>query len=329
MRGTKGQDTPYCQGKKFEDKSGPGEPYPIPLWARVIRELDIRRLKTEKPLPHLYSVPPSSHFTNTDRHVLFYSSWLHIRRLWMSQIRSWSGTVPGLRPQTWRDILRFSLGGPAGEHTKVKGPNMRDIQREFEKVKLAVSDDGRVITFENGQELRATYDLYSGAPDIHCVSWKGTPINANAEGIPPSVKFEILWELHELGFRCDLVRLDAVLSREDDDITERQDRLTRCWSATLDGYYDPMHIDWPVEKDVGLASAHPRERLPFTRSVYAVCRTWDSFRMPRGVEQILDHALPNDVIERLELMLIRQLLQTFYDVFSRAMVPPRRLFLAE
>lgn len=323
--------TTYKLGKKFEERTGAGEPYAIPAWIAAVNELDIRRLRSEQPPPHHYTVPPPFVFTsaNATRQVHLICSWLHIRPMWLGQMRRWSGAVPALKAQTWRDVLRFSIGGPAGPHTAVDGANMRQIQEDFAKVNLVVSGDGRVITFDNGQQLSVPHDVRIGAPNIHRISWRGRDIDADGEGIPATVKMEVLWELHEVGFRCDLATLDSVLCRVDDDITHRQDRLSRCWSMSGDGFYDPGYIDWPSRDDVGLASCYARDRLPFIRSLYGLCCTWEAFPIPRGVNAILNHGLSSQDIQGLEAKLIRQLEQTYYDVFARAMVAPRRLFWTE
>lgn len=318
-------------GKKFIERTGDGEPYAIPAWIKAINTLDIRRPRSEQPRPHLYTVPPPFIFTQTNqtRQVQFYRSWLHIRQLWLAQMRWWNGPAPALKAQTWRDVLRFGFGGPAGPNNAVDGKNMGHIQEDFAKANLMVSDDGRVITFDNGQQLCVPPDRSTGAPNPHRISWMGQHIDVEAEEIPSPIKVQILWELHELGFRFDLATMDNILCRADTDITHRQDLLSHCWSTSGDGFYDPGHIDWPSRDDVHLASCYAGDRLPFLRSLYTLCRTWESFPMPRDVDAIMQQGISTREIERLEGNLVRQLQQTFYDVFARAMVAPRRLFWTE
>lgn len=244
-------------------------------------------------------------------------------------MRSAKGRVLALRIQTWRDVLRFGFGGPSGPHT-ARGKNMKDIQQDFKRANLAVSDDGRVITFDNAEQLFSETSAISGAPDVHFVSWRGTDLNLACEPVPSWIRRQILWELHELNFRFDLIRLDDAMSNAGDDtdsVYHRQDLLSRCWGTPSENFYDPVDIDfdWPG-KDVGLAGATARERLPYLRNIYTLCRTWPDFTMPRDMNDIMRPDLERQVVERLENELCAALVQAFYDLFLRPMVAPRRLY---
>jgi len=320
------QVNPWKQGPKFEEVDYVDQPYTIGAWRHAIANLDCRRPRNEKPKTHYYALPPPFLFvtTNATRFKQAISSWLHLRAMWLTQLRVAPDGSLLLKNQTWRDILKFSLGGPPGEHTTVGGDNMAKIQSDFQKLGMAVSSNGRVITMRNGQLLQESHDMYIGAARSNdFVSWKGRPINLDGETIPPYVIMDILYELHELGFRQDLIQLDRCLNRAEDDIQLRQDRLRRCWHTSGDA----VDIDWPADADVGLASARIRNRVPYLRALYAVCRTWDSFRMPEGMDRIMEHGLSEGTLRELEGRLVYAVVQVFYDVFTRAMVAPRRLFV--
>lgn len=176
----------------------------------------------------------------------------------------------------------------------------------------------------NGQLLQELHDMYAGgAARIDLISWRGRPINVDGESIPPYAMTEILYELHELGFQQDLIQLDRCMSGSDNDIATRQDRLSRCWHTSGDA----VDIDWPADEDIGLTSVGVHNRLPYLRGLYAVCRTWESFHMPEGMEEMLQHGLNERTLRDLKGCLVSAVAQVFYDIFSRAMVAPRRLFI--
>lgn len=317
---------------KYREETGEDEPCALAAWTYAFAKLDARRLKTESKPPVQYStfpLPSTMVQATPDRRQQYLQSWLHIRPYWMGQMRYTKGRALALRARSWRDTLHFGLGGPAGPHTTIAGKNMASIQEDFKDANLAVSDDGRIITFDNGEQLFAKNSRVSGTPAAHMVSWQGVNFNLNVERLPGFVQRQVLWELHELNFRFDLCRLDAAMSAESgnsdsDSRIRREDRLSRCWGDPHGGYYDPVDIDW-VAKDVGLASKG-RDRLPYLRSLYAVCQTWPEFLMPHGMSDIERHGIQLHDIDRLEKDLICAIEQTFFDLFARPMVAPRRLF---
>lgn len=315
----------------YREQTGLDEPYAIRPWSLAFAQLDTRRLKTESnPAPQRYTFPPASMFaqTNPQREQLYLCNWLHIRRLWKNQMRLSTGRVLRLTTQTWKDTLLFGLGGPAGEHTKIDSKNMRKIQEDFAKADLNVSSDGRVITFDNGEQLVASNSRVTGAPDARRVSWRDFDFNLAVEQIPGFAKREIMWELHELNFRFDLIHLDQVMYNGPDDEYARQDRLCRCWGTPHDVFYDPVDIEWTAQ-DVGLASHQARNRLPYLRSLVGLCETWTNFPLPHSMSEIWRHGMDGREIESLEVQLYCALEQTYYDLFLRPMVPPRSRFAAE
>lgn len=317
---------------KYYEMTGADEPRALVAWTYAYSKLDTRRLKTEATPPlqcSTFPLPSSFLHVQADRQRQYMQSWIHIRPHWLGQMRLAKGRVVALRSRSWRDALHFGIGGPAGEHV-VSGQNLTNLQADFKEANLVVSDDGRVLTFDNGEQLCAKVSPISGAPDAHIVNWRGHELNLKCEPIPSWIKRQLLWELHELNFRFDLIRLDNAMSNAGDDrdsAYRRQDLLSRCWSTAQGDFYDPVEIDfdWPG-KDIGLASATLRERLPYLRHLYALCATWPDFIMPRGMNEITRENLEREVVERLENELCAALVQTFYDLFLRPMVAPRRLF---
>lgn len=222
-------------------------------------------------------------------------------------------------------MLRFGLGGP--QPAVPKGLAMATIQKEMAHYALQVSDDGRVVTFDNGERLYAQPSRVSGLPLVHTVSWQDTLYNFAQDGVPEHVKRQVLWELHELNFRYDLIRLDQFLTPDGGDDAEammdRQDRLLKCWGTPSEYFYAPSHIIWS-SRNKGLAGNAVEDRLSSIRFLYDLCKAWPQFPMPHNMPRI-NSSLTVGEASQLERDLYAALQQTFFDLFARPMVSPRRL----
>lgn len=312
----------------FVEQDRDPQPYVMAPWASAISRIKRARLVTEKGLPiHLYTFPGPKLFTaiNPDRLKTFLTSWLHIRPHWIGQVRSRAPHCDlALKSQTWRDMLRFGMGGPQPERM---GPDsLHKVQEEMAACKLMVSDDLRTITFDNGQRLYVEPSRISGLPPVQVVTWKNTDYNFLRYGVPATVLREVLWELHELNFRFDLIKLDACLRKEDGDVRsalKRQDMLLKCWGARDHDFYDPTHIEW-LGYDGALGAQDISRRLRYIRYLYDLCGTWAQFPMPKGMDNI-DNDLEVDAARYYEKELYSAIQQTFFDLFGRPMVPPRSL----
>lgn len=314
----------------FVELDGLNQPYAIAEWGQALARVDRTRPADEKSAPtHLYSFPPPKNLIASlaSRSTKLYESWLHIRHHWIGQV---SSSAPGreiaIKGQTWRDILKFGLGGPEPEVPKTGV--MLAIQKEMGRYDLKVSDDGRVLTFKNGERVGANPSGGNGIPTVNTVSWKDRAYDFVHDGIPAEVQREVLWELHELNFRFDLIKLDQCLTLDGSDdaqpMLQRQDRLLKCWGTPSHDFYAPSHIIWP-SRNKWLAADKVEDRLSAIRYLHDLCKSWTQFPMPADMGRI-DRSLTFDEANKLEVDLYAAIQQTFYDLFGRPMVSPRRLY---
>lgn len=314
----------------FAEATGLGEPYAIPSWTSAIARIDRSRPAGEKHSPpNLYTFPGPKLFTaiNTLRLQTFVTSWLHIRPRWIGQVSSRTPNCDlALKAQTWRDILKFGMGGP--QPGNLGKSSLAKIQEDMSRCSLAVSNDMRTITFDNGERLSVEPSRISGLPSAQVVVWKNLRYNFLENGVAEVVFREMLWELHELNFRFDLIRLDACLAKDAAgdlrSALKRQDMLLKCWGSQADAFYDPTHIDW-LAHDRALAAPAMEHRIRYVRYLHDLCSTWQNFPMPQDMAQI-DDDLEEGMGQYHEGELYAAIQQTFFDLFGRPMVPPRRLF---
>ncbi|KZP07502.1 hypothetical protein FIBSPDRAFT_902029 [Athelia psychrophila] len=245
------------------------------------------------------------------------TSWLHIRHPWIGQVAA----VPmekkpiTLKLQTWRDLLNTGIGGP--EPSALSAANFAKVQRSLDGAGLKVSQDCTTLTFENGEMLRAEASRISGAPRRNQVYWNDSQYDLIAEGIPEYVQRQILWELHQLNFRYDLLALDTLLGAECPDVESlifHQQTLQQCWGSGQDTFYAPSQVTIPTSNaNTGLTSDTIQGRLPSLRNLYEICKTWPAFDVPDGMDDIMQ-GIMSDKAEYLEGQLYSSLQQTFYDV---------------
>lgn len=218
------------------------------------------------------------------------------------------------------------MGGP--EPGALGKASLAKVQEDMSKSGLTVTHDLRTVTFDNGQRLHVEPSRMSGLPPVQVARWSNICYNFVQNGVPEHVHREVLWELHELNFRFDLIKLDACLSTDDGrdvlSALKRQDMLLKCWGYQGDDFYDPTHIEWPAH-DGALAAPAMDRRIRYIRYLHDLCATWENFPMPQDMGTI-DDDLEEDVAEFLERELYAAIQQTFFDLFARPLVPPRRLF---
>lgn len=155
------------------------------------------------------------------------------------------------------------------------------IKQDLADTSLNVTDNFRVLTFDNGQKLQTQASLLTGMPSVLTVVWLGMPYELQLDGVPENVKQQVLWELHELNFWFNLIRLNGTLSTGGNNITsalQRQERLMRCRASPQHAFYSPSNIQW-VGKNVGLAESHLDDHICYLCFLYNICVLWPASPM--------------------------------------------------
>ena len=174
------------------------------------------------------------------------------------------------------------------------------------------------------------------------ISWQGTEIATRV--VPPlQIARQILWELSELNFRCELAALDG--RAHDGTLSEvvappstgsstplpacltREDLIGRCFPGSSIVNIQLTHANQ------GLASLLWTERRDYLVAFRDVLYTWANFQSYATSKGYLDLLRPfaasselseNDTL-RLETLLTGFYAQSFFNFFGRAPIIPRRL----
>ena len=132
----------------------------------------------------------------------------------------------------------------------------------------------------------------------------------------------IAWELHEVGFRCELTELDLYLvpSGESDLVADQERR--QLIGAVFPAQRGLVLQQLPAAPD-GLASLEARARAPYLEALRQVLCRWPF------VPDVLKNSVPFPSISSLvmfgerELQLLLFYCQTFFEVCGRAPIVPR------
>ncbi|KAK7033982.1 hypothetical protein VNI00_012609 [Paramarasmius palmivorus] len=115
----------------------------------------------------------------------------------------------------------------------------------------------------NGSRLSLKWEGLTSA----VVTWKGRELDS--ESVPQNaVALEIIWELHELNFRHELILLDSLLDRSQMSRIERMEKLNACWNGSAD---QVSIMDWKK----GLGGPTLEDRLPYLCGMHKLISTWD------------------------------------------------------
>ncbi|KAL0579567.1 hypothetical protein V5O48_002447 [Marasmius crinis-equi] len=282
----------------FEDLHGTEVSPAIPTWkdANVAVNLHSSRFLDERQTKHLYSFPPPSLFTKAkpDRQDHYYRQLRHLRSALIFRVDSPFTNGGALSTQDWRNILSLHTAKESGADTYAK--------QNFATAKSLL---GRCF------ELQGVHLDFIAAPN---------PIAAGERS-------RLLWELCELSFRNDLLRLDSHLRLKPSAGCPADDELEleTIHEGVLLKIFPELSLTM-VDIDlapIGLSSAeweHRRSRLINFRDLMA---GWSVFLpevltgTPPGVDAT------STVCLFWEERLIRHFVQLFFDVFGRPAVLPR------
>ena len=112
------------------------------------------------------------------------------------------------------------------------------------------------------------------------VIWKGVTVPVETgELCLEDIETEVLWELYEIGFRCDLVVVDRELAPSkwstgrDSDAIDRLSQVHACFDGdNFEFIFLPPKIP---ERNVGLASDKVHDANPFIMALAHIIVNWD------------------------------------------------------
>ncbi|KAJ7578899.1 hypothetical protein C8J56DRAFT_967184 [Mycena floridula] len=145
------------------------------------------------------------------------------------------------------------------------------------------------------------------------LKWSGSEI-VDSSNLSTKIVQEVLWELAELNFRFELSSLDLAQTTVD-----RIADIVLCFPT---GHLSLLVADISAAKQ-GLAAESIRERAPFIRALCCLMSAWKGGEHLKGnhnISKTSDNELV--IIEKAATAFYTQ---SFYDIFARACVVPRRL----
>lgn len=315
---------------KFADIAGPLAPPAIDSWSIALLAVDTTATRVSHFMDanNGYAFPHPSLFINvqTDpRRTLFFTNWLKHRSALIYRISVPLTDTSPIGSQMWCTLLGIPLERLPCEEAPTR-------ETKSAKRKQAIRD---ILA----SCINAADGISINLEDNNKVSWQGTEL-IPGEAVSPGIAQQILWELAELNFRCELVGLDR--RSHDDKLSAeppaslgpniplpapltREDLIGQCFVGT-------SMLDMELgHANQGLASPQWADRRQYLIALRNVMVTWSDFRSYASSKSFLDLLEPSLLVltesetHRLETLVSGFYAQSFYNFFGRAPVLPRRL----
>lgn len=318
---------------RFADIIGPFAPPPINSWPIALLAVDTamtNRISCFTDANNGYAFPHPSLFISvqTDaRRTLFFTNWLRHRTALIFRISAPLTDASPIGNQMWRTLLGLPLE---------RLPNKDDPARETKSAKRQQAIKNILASCINTAD-----GISINLDDDNKVSWQGTELTPG-EPISQEIARQILWELSELNFRCELVGLDRRL--HDDRLSAglpvpldpglplpapwtREDLQGRCFVGTSMLDIELKHANQ------GLACPVWSDRHQYLLALRNVMITWSGFRSyasSKGSLYLLEPPLFSSELTETQTNCLETLVtgfytQSFFNCFGRPPVLPRRL----
>ncbi|RDX51817.1 hypothetical protein OH76DRAFT_1454733 [Lentinus brumalis] len=223
-------------------------PPPIPAWQLALVEVD--RSQPVPPTSEIwpYWIPEPSLVIGShclDRQRRYLINWVRARPIWLSLLQLPDHPIPAVNSQGWRVYLNGVPDDPSLGTTT--GRRALEIKQVF----------GAILA---GEDIEP-----AGGGDVR---WHGTQFSEVPEALCPWV----VWELHELAFRYELVALDRVCcpTTTFEQEVEAEDRIARVFPHQ--GLWSVTHI--PTADESGLFARVPQRRVAALNALRDVVARW-------------------------------------------------------
>ena len=284
---------------KFLDIEHEWMPPAIQGWRAAMDDVDKGRTSRPTVRAWGYWVPDPAIFlrAHKERADRYFATWLRVRPGWMYMLRVRDAELSAIPMQWWRDFLYGETGRQDRDETTANAQRARQIMHVFRHA------------FE-AEEV----DMNPTVPPL----WFGRRYST----IPDALYPQIVWELHELGFRQELLALDRLLvparpgeGNED----RREDMLGRIFPDR--SLYGVKEL--PSRNSAGLGALVPHARAPFLEAFRAVLSRWPKRPACIYLAVPITTNLTSEEIVRREGELARFYITTFYETSGRAPIVPR------
>ncbi len=277
------------QRDPFEDPQSPVIPLAMPVWSRALKNVKTKTYQ-ESDLKR-YAFPDPRVFvssTDSQRKLQYLINWLRFRQGLKWRLTHGRGVA--LPSQLWRDFLNMDLNLGAGT-------------AEGEEETKASKRRSAIRTIFGSIETTSHTDIV----------WRDVDIDPDVMPDPAIIR-QILSELYELNFRCELLALTRRLS---------PDQSNQLVQACFYGADISLFSIIPMQ-DRGLAAAEPSQRRPYVIALVKLMSTWAVSDIPSCFSRVDS----SDVHEFLQIeeAAASFYTQKFYDISGRAPIIPHVLF---
>ncbi|KZT31510.1 hypothetical protein SISSUDRAFT_1067697 [Sistotremastrum suecicum HHB10207 ss-3] len=309
-----------CSSSTTRDDAGPLEfqlPENVPEWSAALAQCHTLRLLPTPAPGRLYLFPPTHIFLVNDRmkRVRMIMNWLHVRPAWLARVQGMDSDEASISVQGWRDYLT---------HSPERGPlNRPTTTFTGRKAQKKAKSANTLLIFH---EL-----LPDGVPPLahfRDYAWFGHTLDHDEPEEQLVSQRLVLWELDELAFRYDFVRLNRHFSKDltisPEQQLVREAMVFHIWSAFPTR--DKMFLDSKPPGDCGLGSLIWRYSIPALEAARQILCQWPN--APRELGSPLVHPPEANnllVVRHMQQKVAQFYCQTYCKAFQTAPILPSQL----
>lgn len=304
------------QRSKFQGLKDPLGPTAVQAWEaglQAVKTVD-NKSKARAKIPELYAFPEPGIFFppgGGERGPKLLKHWMQSRDFWLLR-----GHDKVLTPKLWKACLLHGLG--------TGNPDINLSPKAFEAMYNVMAQYGCRLEDLQGKLMFDDMPSQPAPTSDGTVRWRGKVIQwVDGEYPDAQIVKEVIWELCELNFRAELIRMDSLMSTHHtlDQQLARQEALVKCFadSSSTDLKMPPS---LPGVGGDGLGSKNLKYRGPFIMALADLMGGW-THKHVVPVELLLyahnQGQKESDIqLLRLEKALAKLYCQTFYHEYGRA-----------
>ncbi|OBZ70847.1 hypothetical protein A0H81_09432 [Grifola frondosa] len=298
---------PPVRGRdKFVELEHAYMPPVIEIWAEALTSVNRARPRQSGSRQWGYWTPEPALVlgpTAPMRVARYIRNWVAAREPWLYLLEIPTISLEDIKTQTWRTLLNNE-----GDLIDAEELSFDELTTRAAKTKAEVVHVfGRVFEKErvNPQVTRQ-------------LAWFGHRFDV----VPATLAPQIIWELHELGFRYELLALDRHFVPNQKGPAEeilREELISAIFSGN-----GAIRVTSLPTFDCGLAARKPKDRAASLEALRKVMLRWTPCPPLLRKAQPLSRMSEDDYISMMERYIARGYTQCFYDASGRAPIVPHR-----
>jgi hypothetical protein len=232
---------------------------------------------------------------------IYFRNWISYRDIFVYRMMAEVFLAYPLTPSQWRLFL-----GPTFNKSKPSSSSTRSAKQRSDVRDLV------------GETLRVFEDEVGASHEVEA-RWRG---KVYPDKIPHEVRKEVLYDLYEMNFYCDLTLLDQKANPWVKQRPLRHVRIDKCF---LTKFYMRYPADLAYANQ-GFSAPTIEKRLPYLLYLGDLMRDWQGRRLPCEIErmkQAQEYTTPEMLA--LENAVAMHFTLSFFDYFGRAAVVPHHL----